>query len=655
MVDSVATVALETLRDLLIEEATFLLGGSGQVEEVQRQLTTIHCFLKDADKRKDRYNSETVRNWVAELRDLSIIAENVLESLSPAFSVPGSSSKVLLTTRNQNIASTEYVHILKGLSEDEGWELLQKIALQTYHPQDLAPSELELLEETGREIVRKCGCIPLSICVVGGTLRQEKTSSDQWKVVCENIDSYLQRGKGVEKNQRVAQILEFSYNVLPYNLKPCFLYLGCFPKDEEIYTEKLYLIWMAEGMISSQDRGRGETLRDVAERYLFKLASRCMVQVTVDEESVYNRFKSCWLHDMIREFCLSKAKEEEFLEVVDMETRGQDESSVCRTSRLAVHSDEIEGDYIRENQNLRSLISPYKQQGRRNWSNFGGISLEMFKQLKILILESHKFKNKKLPNGIKKLILLKHLSIRDSEVDELPKSVCKLPSLQSLDLRVSCGIRLPNSIHEMRHLRHLYLHNNFRTIIGGGKLKLNGLNELETLVGFDSLTDDTTHLHKLPKLQGVFNGKVSDQESLSMIVDHILNHHNRFREIQLVITDSCNINSEEGTNLVGKLLMCHSLTELHICCRVNKLPSYIPKLYQNLVSLGLWDSHIEKDPMEILEKLPTLRYLHLRKNSYVGREMVCRATGFPQLRLLSLNDLPNLEEWRKEQWLIFVV
>ncbi|KAK4424567.1 hypothetical protein Salat_1650200 [Sesamum alatum] len=79
MVDSVATMAVETLRDLLIEEAKFLLSVSDQVEEVRRQLATIHSFLKDADKRKDRYNSDIVRHWVAELRDLSIKAENVLE------------------------------------------------------------------------------------------------------------------------------------------------------------------------------------------------------------------------------------------------------------------------------------------------------------------------------------------------------------------------------------------------------------------------------------------------------------------------------------------------------------------------------------------------------------------------------------------------
>ncbi|KAL0305095.1 UNVERIFIED_CONTAM: Disease resistance protein RPH8A [Sesamum angustifolium] len=52
--------------------------------------------------------------------------------------------------------------------------------------------------------------------------------------------------------------------------------------------------------------------------------------------------------------------------------------------------------------------------------------------------------------------------------------------------------------------------------------------------------------------------------------------------------------------------------------------------------------------MEILEKLPTLRYLRLWGYSYVGREMVCGATGF-QLRLLSLEGLRNVEEWRVEE------
>ncbi|KAK4406110.1 putative disease resistance protein [Sesamum angolense] len=56
------------------------------------------------------------------------------DSLSHAFPIGASGSKILLTIRNQNIASAGYVHKLKCLSE-EGWELLQKIALPNNYSQ----------------------------------------------------------------------------------------------------------------------------------------------------------------------------------------------------------------------------------------------------------------------------------------------------------------------------------------------------------------------------------------------------------------------------------------------------------------------------------------------------------------------------------------
>ncbi|KAL2228708.1 UNVERIFIED_CONTAM: putative disease resistance protein [Sesamum indicum] len=55
--------------------------------------------------------------------------------LRHAFPIGEADSKVLLTTRNQNIASTVYVHNMKCLDEDEGWELLQKIALPNNYSQ----------------------------------------------------------------------------------------------------------------------------------------------------------------------------------------------------------------------------------------------------------------------------------------------------------------------------------------------------------------------------------------------------------------------------------------------------------------------------------------------------------------------------------------
>ncbi|KAL2228666.1 UNVERIFIED_CONTAM: putative disease resistance protein RXW24L, partial [Sesamum indicum] len=505
-------------------------------------------------------------------------------------------------------------------------------------------TEIKLLKEYGREIVEKCGYLPLPISVIGGTLHYEKASIE-WKNVCRNLDSYLLHGRGLENDKGVNQILDLSYNVLPYNLKPCFLYLACFKEDEEIDIEKLYLLWMAEGMICSEDKGRGESLRDVAVRYLFELANRCMVEVETDKLPLYNRFKSCRLHDMIRDLCLSKGKKEGFLEVIDKKMGGE-ESSICKTNRLAIHMEGVDNDVsyrIGENKNIRSFL--FLKTDWRDTFLYNYITFGIFKSLKVLVLEGYTFENLKLPKGIEKLKLLKLLSLENSGVEELPPSICKLPYLQTLNVQNT--IRLPNYIYKMRHLRHLFL-GFLHESVGGEKLKLEGLNELEMITGFNSLVDDITHLLKLPKLR-VLGGRIFYEESLSMIVDHILNYQEQFRDVQLNIDIGVNMDSEDGSTLFKSLVMCHSLYYLSIAyCRVSKLPTYEVQLYQNVIELQLVDTRIEEDQMKILEKLPMLRVLGLRHNPYVGSEMVCEATGFPQLRELSLNDLRNLVEWRVE-------
>ena len=90
-----------------------------------------------------------------------------------------------------------------------------------------------------------------------------------------DVDSYIRMsGGGKEGYEPVLQVLALSYDELPYHLKPCFLYLGQFREDEDIDAEMLYRMWTAEGMVSSDHRRKGETLTDVAERYLYEMASR---------------------------------------------------------------------------------------------------------------------------------------------------------------------------------------------------------------------------------------------------------------------------------------------------------------------------------------------------------------------------------------------
>ncbi|XP_027152074.1 probable disease resistance protein RF9 [Coffea eugenioides] len=51
---------------------------------------------------------------------------------------------------------------------------------------------------------------------------------------------------------------------------------------------------------------------DVAERYLEELANRCMVEIKVHEQGKHavTKLESCRIHDLMRDLCLAKAKEE---------------------------------------------------------------------------------------------------------------------------------------------------------------------------------------------------------------------------------------------------------------------------------------------------------------------------------------------------------
>ncbi|KAL1555907.1 putative disease resistance protein [Salvia divinorum] len=77
MAEAVVSIALETIRDLLLEEGRFLAGVGDQVKELERQLKDVKCFLEGTDKR--RHQSRTISNWISEIRDLVYRSESAIE------------------------------------------------------------------------------------------------------------------------------------------------------------------------------------------------------------------------------------------------------------------------------------------------------------------------------------------------------------------------------------------------------------------------------------------------------------------------------------------------------------------------------------------------------------------------------------------------
>ncbi|XP_011091330.1 probable disease resistance protein At1g58602 [Sesamum indicum] len=634
--------------------------------------------------------------------------------LRPAFPPRQVNSKIILTTRNREIAryidrdTPCHLYQQRHLNETESWELLKKkiyrglnirdkrqadggdggeheyssgsedddaaSSTASFHscltdeeeeevtgqlhnssPEDCVQDHKNQMdmERLGKKMVGQCGGLPLAIIVLGGLLMTKSTISE-WQTVHKNFNSYLRRARSTRESGRVHEVLALSYHDLPYQLKPCFLHLGNFPEDFKIPTRKLYQLWAAEGFISAEfyQAEEEESIMDIAERYLGELVQRSMVQVRVDE--VTGRFKSCRLHDLTRELCLLKGKEENFLKKVPLrfepELIGSPSSSTKAsvTRRLSVAVDYDFDSYFpprKENlEHIRSAMFFSRLTDRRNLQLTLDMACNDFNLLRVLDLERFCFGGK-LSKAIGNLIHLRYLSLRGSQFNKLPSSIGNLKYLQTLDLRAPflVCVTIPNVLWKLNHLKHLYLPPSHRS---SSKLQLGSLSKLEILKNFDTRVSDYRDIPKLVKLQKLAAILTMEMENLAEIINCLKMEHNHVRDSSFRIR--YDFQSEREFTVLRQLVGFTHLHKLDLVGLINRLPEH-SHFSQSLTKLTLRSSRLKEDPMATLEKLPNLHSLILRKNVFEGNEISCSPQGFPQLRTLELQGLVSLEHWRIEK------
>ncbi|KAI3459735.1 hypothetical protein Pfo_016398 [Paulownia fortunei] len=601
--------------------------------------------MRDEELVKQLHDVQLKKKCLVVLDD--IWSGQAWESLKPAFpnTRTGEGSKILLTTRNKEVANfvnpSGFLYEPRFLSNEESWELLRKKAFPR-REDDIAEFKIDPdMEKLGKEMVGRCCGLPLAILVLGGLLITKHTLRD-WQMVYDNINWYLARGRGHGQQQAVTDVLAFSYHDLPYQFKQCFLYLANFPEDFEIEAEKLYQFWLAEGIISQDERAEEETMMDVAERYLAELAQRCMVQVNVKETA--GGFKNCRLHDLMRDLCITKANKENFTKVIDF--RRESNASSNTTRRISVYLDpNVTNNPVacNEHQHIRSAFF-YANDCRGDFLQHMKSHLSSFKLLRVLNLQGFHYPDE-LPKAIGDLIHLRYLSLSYSQFKKLPSSLGKLIYLQTLDLEVDTELEIPNVIWKMERLRHLYLPGRFLT--EDGKLRLDGLSDLETLVNFTtSLCDvkDLDRLTNLRKLRAAINDKLDDLPNIIKYISFTQNHLRR-SSLSISCPEFC---SDAELSLLRTLLGCHRLYKLSIRGHIAKLPEHY-HFSSSIAKIAFKASALDEDPMATLEKLPKLSSLTLYESTYVGEDMVCLTKGFPRLLYLKLWGLSNLKTWRIDE------
>lgn len=280
----------------------------GLVKKMLKKLNVEEEFLRgqDVDVLMRRLKEELDGRYLIVLDDVWGVDESMWwDSLKSALP-RRSGCCIIVTTRNKEVAVSmgameKCIHWPKVLLDQDSWSLFKKIAFA--HCGGQCPN-LEL-ETTGKEIVAKCGGLPLAVKVVAGMMLG-KHSVHEWKQISEKLKSELEHKN---KDELVISKLQLSYMELPLHLKPCMLCFAMYPEDFEISMFDIIYGWIGEGLVWGRN---GKTAYEIGKGFAKELFNRCLI-IGAFKDPFERNFYSCKVHDMVRDMLIKIARKDNFL------------------------------------------------------------------------------------------------------------------------------------------------------------------------------------------------------------------------------------------------------------------------------------------------------------------------------------------------------
>ncbi|KAJ7950979.1 Disease resistance protein [Quillaja saponaria] len=399
------------------------------------------------------------------------------------YGIPG--SRILVTTRKEEVArmlGTTKIVQLKELSAQNSWLLFSQVAFF-----GRGESESRMLEDIGRKIASKCKGLPLAAKTLGSLMRFKRTR-EQWQDV---LDSDIWELQEVEKGLFVPLLLSY-YDLTPA-MRRCFSYCVVFPKDYQIDKGDLIKMWMAQGYLNS----RGNTdLEITGEQYFDNLAMRSFFQEFEKDDK--GAIKSCKMHDIVHDFSQYLTKNESLFMEIDKDQRAH---SSYGNFRHLTASCAIPVSFCRRNK-LHTLLC---LSGGEMQENSSKELFSLLHYLRVLNLRSSFLKH--VPTEVEKCIHLRYLDLSSNEdLQPLPESLCNLYNLQTLKVDGCRQLRkLPQGIGRLISLRHLYYQNSGILDLPKGIGQLHSLRTLQDFFVRDSNDCENcsiAHLNKLNHLRG---------------------------------------------------------------------------------------------------------------------------------------------------------
>ncbi|XP_031249197.1 putative disease resistance protein RGA1 [Pistacia vera] len=539
-----------------------------------------------------------------------------------------SESKIIITTRSDRVASimgTVLTYRLEGLSLDDCLSVFVKCAFkegkEKQHPS---------LVEIGKEIVKKCGGVPLAVRALGSLLYSSISEQD-WKNLRDNEIWKLD-----QKENDILNALRISYNHLPPHLKQCFIYCSIFPKDIEFTSNHLVQFWMVHGLLQSHNEN--QDLENIGKQYIKELMLRSFFQ---DIVQLYENLYTFKIHDLMHDLATSLMRNERLI----LKSTNQ----ICTKSHrhLSFHFVDapiIDVPNILPNLgHLRSItFCPITGESTGISQSFLELIVSRCKFLRMLDLFSLNIEA--VPKKIGNLKHLRALHLgKNPKIKELPRSIYKLQNLQYLSLW-ACGElkALTRDVKYLISLRHLLLTtiqkhlptNGIGCLISLRCLGIYNCNNLEYL--FEDIGHlrvlQTLVIYECPRLISLPRGvrSLSSLEDLRLLGCERLN-------LDLSIGSDKQDNHEElnSTRPHLRFLLIRELPQLVefpqwlIQCSTNTLEFLSIENCSNLKSLP--------------ESMQTLRVLDIRKCPELS-SLPNDMNRLISLRELTIEDCPKLSE-----------
>ncbi|KAB2057566.1 hypothetical protein ES319_A11G177600v1 [Gossypium barbadense] len=399
------------------------------------------CDIKELDPLQ-RYLQEKLRGkrFLLVLDDVWNENYEKWDGFRNSLKVGAKGSVVIVTTRIEKVAlimATLPIYHLDYLSDENSWLLFKQRSF-------LMESEegYSRLERIGKQIVLKCGGVPLAVKALGSMLRLKRRESDWLSVKESEIWELPDDGSGI------LPALRLSYDNLPSYLRQCFAYCSIFPKDCEMDKSQLIELWMANGFVPS--RGRRE-LREIGDEIFLELTWRSFFQ---DVTEYHDGTVTCKMHDLVHDLAISIMRFECY-----MYDNNQSFGSPKQIRHLhipiqpmppssyeRIHSDK-QYNLLKSCSSVRSLI-------------LGGIGLTEancppLKHVRALDCDMYQ-----IPKSLGKMVHLRYLNLRDHGsicIRRIPNSFCNLVHLTYLNLSYSRIKRLPQSANCLLNLQIMKL------------------------------------------------------------------------------------------------------------------------------------------------------------------------------------------------------